>query len=180
MPSVPASCPCCCEVLCTLVCASSFVRMSWCAAVDVHAVLELCALCRAVWVWRASPRCALYPALRLTSRSCPPPGALTRQALAFFKTLFEKWNAQSVTHSVSVVFTCRSVWGRVGWSRRFSAAGLEAGRSPMMGPYGTMPPPHGVKRMPDGRWYEDFYEVGVAGAGVKEGQRGGGGGGGGE
>ncbi len=111
---------------------------------------------------------------------CPTPHAPPRhaQALSFLKTLFEKWNAQSVTHSVSVVFTCRTMWGREGWSRRFSAGGLE-GRAmhasgvfpgvaspfhtPRLGASGPLPPGGGpggtLKRTPDGRFYEDFYQV---------------------
>ena len=88
--------------------------------------------------------------------------ALDPQALSFLKTLFEKWNAQSVTHSVSVVFTCRTMLGKDGWSRRFSAAGLEGravhSASPFLGAASSHLPP-GLKRMPDGRLYEDFYVV---------------------
>ena len=83
------------------------------------------------------------------------------QALRFFATLFEKWNALSVTHSCTVVFACRTLCVPEGWSRHFSASGVE-GRAMHASPFltATKAMPSGpIRQLWDGRLYEDFYQV---------------------
>ncbi len=68
-----------------------------------------------------------------------------------------------MTHSVSVVFTCRTICSREGWSRHFSSSSGLEGRSMYASPFLTSTLPSltspTLMKMPDGRQYEDFYQV---------------------